>query len=78
MPILYNNTTKCSRYINLKKKCCKPCKPCCIPPPNCCEPCSSPCDPCSSRCDRYCYSSNYCQPIQECNFIISLTEHDMS
>ena len=24
MPILYNNTTGCSRYVNLKKKCCKP------------------------------------------------------
>lgn len=69
MPILYNNTTRCSRYVNLNKKCCKPCKPCCIPPPNSCDPCYRPCDPCSRRCDRYCYSSNYCQPIQECNFI---------
>lgn len=73
MPILYNNTTRCSRYVNLNKKCCKPCKPCCIPPPNCCKPCCKPCDPCHRRChrrcDKYCYSSNNCQPIQECNFI---------
>ena len=69
MPILYNNTTGCSRYINLKKKCCKPHRPCCIPPPNCYNPCYTPCDPCYNPCDKYCYSSNYCQPIQECNFI---------
>jgi len=69
MPILYNNITRCSRYVKLNKKCHKPCKPCCIPPPKCCEPCYMPCDPCYRKCDRYCYSSNYCQPIQECNFI---------